>query len=497
MILLKPSRGFADDFRDNLIAALLTLTGSRRAFDWVRATGWQLLSLAILACATNTLFSWLSAEGVGHFNVQGLISYLLWPFIALIVGIFLAQRNELPSLMMVPAILWLASDIWIALFQSVLQYLGQADRLPDWVYPLINPLFTVLFIWQTLSVMWIFARMLHWPWWEQVLILAGTVTTLTVWQSASSSQPVWKVEKQEITLPEQALYQQTALLEDQLNPLLQGVPSETHWYFLGVAGAGYQDVFKSEVERIQRQFNTRFGTFGRSIALINNQATAATLPMATRYSIGRSLMRIGQQMNRDNDVLFLYLTSHGNPGLFELANPPIDMKSLDPAWLRKALDQSGIRWRVIVVSSCYSGSFVEGLKSPDTLVITAAAADRASFGCDNEADYTYFGRAFFDQALRDETSLKAAFDHASKEITRLETLDGFDASMPQFVLGGNLALMLPQFERALFPPTMDAILAGETGAQGPTPEPVIHAAPLSTSNSNSHSHFSGTAEVNP
>jgi hypothetical protein len=190
---------------------------------------------------------------------------------------------------------------------------------------------------------------------------------------------------------------------------------------------------------------------GHSLALINNDATMETLPMATHISIERSLKRIGALLNRDNDVVFVYMTSHGLAHQFELSEPPVAMDPIDPIWLRKTLDASGIRWRVIVISSCYSGSFIPALKSPDTLIITASAADRSSFGCANEADYTYFGRAFFDEALRENSSLAAAFAQAQKTVAQWEKAQGFEPSEPQWVLGENMKLMLPQLERKLFP----------------------------------------------
>lgn len=454
MIELKPSRNFFSDLRDNQIAALWMLIGSRRCFKWVTPNGWQFLFWAVLACLANTLFSWLSADGAGHFNLQGLVSYLLWPFIALIAGIFLAQRSGLGRLMLVPALLWLVADVNVALLQSLIQFLGQIDRLPDWTYDSIPTIFLILFVWQAVAVFWVFARALHWPWWEQALILFGIIITLTVWQSSVNSQPIWKVEEARITLPEAAIYAQPRLLDDVLSQMQTGVNGQSNWYFMGVAGAGYQDVFKSEIDRIQRQFDTRFGTYGRSVALVNNSKTFVSQPIASKTSIERSLARIGQQMNPATDVLFLYMTSHGAPSVFELADEPLDMQSVDPQWLRETLDRSGIRWRVIVISACYSGSFIPALQSPDTLIITAASADRTSFGCSNEADYTYFGRAFFDEALREQRSFKAAFDMANSRIQQWEKAQGFDYSQPQFKLGQNMALMLPQFESRLFPPEM-------------------------------------------
>ena len=73
----------------------------------------------------------------------------------------------------------------------------------------------------------------------------------------------------------------------------------------------------------------------------------------------------------------------------------MNLRQIDPFWLKSALDKSGIRWRVIVVSACYSGTFINALKDPYTMIITASKADKASFGCTDDADMTYFGRAFF------------------------------------------------------------------------------------------------------
>ena len=157
-------------------------------------------------------------------------------------------------------------------------------------------------------------------------------------------------------------------------------------------------------------------------------------------------------MNRESDVLFLYMTSHGLPNQFEMENAPLDLTQVDPKWLRETLDASGIRWRVIVISSCFSGSFVPALQNDNTLIITASAADRQSFGCTNEADYTYFGRAFFDQAMREQNSIETAFSQAQKTVSQWETAQGFEPSEPQWSMGKNMELMLPQLEQRLFPP---------------------------------------------
>ena len=452
MIDFKPSINFWHDFKSNQTAGMWLFLGSRRSLQIVRPSILQLIFWGILGGSANSLFSWLSSGEVGEFNPQGLISYALWPFIALIVGIFLSQRINNPRLMLVPALLWLVLDTHIALLQSLIQYLGYIDVLPYIFYDYLPMIFMVLFVWQSLAVVWVFSRELKWPWWERGLIVAATLFTLVVWQMSVKSQPIWKVEETPPTFAEDAFYAQSRILNKSLEDVQYGEFTQSHWYFLGVAGAGYQDVFKSEVERIKEQFDTRFGTFGRSLILVNNPETRTKTPIASRTSMDMALRRIGQQMNRESDVLFLYMTSHGLPNQFEMENAPLDLTQVDPKWLRETLDASGIRWRVIVISSCFSGSFVPALQNDNTLIITASAADRQSFGCTNEADYTYFGRAFFDQAMREQNSIETAFSQAQKTVSQWETAQGFEPSEPQWSMGKNMELMLPQLEQRLFPP---------------------------------------------
>lgn len=452
MIDFKPSINFWHDFKSNQTAGMWLFLGSRRSLQIVHPSIMQLIFWGILGGSANTLFSWLSAGEIGDFNPQGLVSYALWPFIALIVGIFLSQRVNNPRLMLVPALLWLVLDTHIALLQSFIQYLGMIDVLPYFFYDYLPNVFMVLFVWQSLAVVWVFSRELKWPWWERALIVLATLFTLVVWQMSVTSQPIWKVEETPPTFAEDAFYAQSRLLNKALESVQYGEFAQSHWYFLGVAGASYQDVFRSEVERIKEQFDTRFGTLGRSMMLVNNPATRTEIPIASKHSIEMALRRMGQQMNRESDVLFLYMTSHGLPNQFEMENAPLDLTQVDPKWLREALDASGIRWRVIVISSCFSGSFVPALQNDNTLIITASAADRQSFGCTNEADYTYFGRAFFDQAMREQSSIETAFSQAQKTVSQWETAQGFEPSEPQWSMGKNMELMLPQLEQRLFPP---------------------------------------------
>ncbi len=448
---------FSLNFAANIIATLWMLVGSTRAFSWVKPTFIQFALFAILALGSNVLFSWLAAANGSVFNEQGLVSYLIWPMIILLGGIILARRAGNQALVFVPVILWLVADTLSALLQSLVQFFGSYGWLPSWSYSFLPILFLVLFLWQTLALLWIFFRRLRISWWERIIVLVGAVALLTIWQRNVADQPIFKQIPVEPVLEEAALYEQPRLLQQALDRIDPSIPGKSDWYFMGVAGFSDQNVFRSEINKVRELFDVRFGTSGHSLALINNNYTWLDEPIATKTSILRGLKTIGQQMNADEDVLFLTLSSHGDENVIQLANPPLAMDNLDAAWLREALDASGIRWRVIVVSACYSGSFIDELASPTTVIITASAADKMSFGCTNSAEMTYFGQAFFAESLRENTSFSDAFKDAAYRVQERELYMGFEPSEPQMVIGSLMETALPAFEQVLFTKTRPAL----------------------------------------
>lgn len=448
---------FSLNFAANIIATLWMLVGSTRAFSWVKPTFIQFAVFAILALGSNVLFSWLAAANGSVFNEQGLVSYLIWPMIILLGGIILARRAGNQALVFVPVILWLVADTLSALLQSLVQFFGSYGWLSSWSYSFLPILFLVLFLWQTLALLWIFFRRLRISWWERIIVLVGAVALLTIWQRNVADQPIFKQIPVEPVLEEAALYEQPRLLQQALDRIDPSIPGKSDWYFMGVAGFSDQNVFRSEINKVRELFDVRFGTSGHSLALINNNYTWLDEPIATKTSILRGLKTIGQQMNADEDVLFLTLSSHGDENVIQLANPPLAMDNLDATWLREALDASGIRWRVIVVSACYSGSFIDELASPTTVIITASAADKMSFGCTNSAEMTYFGQAFFAESLRENTSFSDAFKDAAYRVQERELYMGFEPSEPQMVIGSLMETALPAFEQVLFTKTRPAL----------------------------------------
>jgi len=95
---------------------------------------------------------------------------------------------------------------------------------------------------------------------------------------------------------------------------------------------------------------------------------------ATSASLAAALRSAGQAMDPAKDILVVLLTSHGSPdGLAVVAGHRTE--TLSPRALRSMLNASGARYRVVIISACYSGVFARALADPRTLVITAAAPD--------------------------------------------------------------------------------------------------------------------------
>ena len=223
---------------------------------------------------------------------------------------------------------------------------------------------------------------------------------------------------------ETALYNQNALLDQALAGLLGRQPGKINLYLLAVGGDGSQEVFRRETEFVQHQFDHDFGTAGRSMSLVNSRSTVSQRPMATQTSLRKSLDTIAARMDKENDILFLFLTSHGSKEHeLSLQQNGMDLADLPAATLAGMLKQTGIRWKVVLVSACYSGGFIGPLQDDHTLVITAARPDRTSFGCADDAEFTYFSQAYFKDALPRSGSFEQAFRQAQVLVTAREAAD--------------------------------------------------------------------------
>lgn len=195
-------------------------------------------------------------------------------------------------------------------------------------------------------------------------------------------------------------------------------------------------VFSSEASGASAVLAGRYGHGGPVIVRANSLRRLVAGPDGIRQALAAA----ARGLDPERDVLFLLLTSHGSPdGIAEKGGGRTGV--LPPNELAEILARSPVRRKVLIVSACYAGIFT-GLADADTLVITAADATHPSFGCVPGAVWTYFGDAFFNQALRRDASITQAFADARTIVSARENAQGFAPSNPQIAGGDNVLATL-------------------------------------------------------
>ncbi|MFK8329520.1 C13 family peptidase [Pseudomonas sp. BJa5] len=253
-----------------------------------------------------------------------------------------------------------------------------------------------------------------------------------------SSQSGWWINGQRVRdeqgrlLPdplELALLNQGALLDKALASVPPSTP-QIELYSLTLAGDGKQSVFMREADYVSGMLKSRFGAVGQ-VNLVNHRDHLDDRLMATRENLAHAVRTLAARTGPE-DLVFIYLTSHGSAEHeLVLDQPRLQLADLPADALATTLAPLKERDKVIVISACYSGGYIDALKDNKTLVMTASRADRVSFGCSEEADFTYFGDALFAQALNQTDDLQQAFDLARASVAEREGEEGFDPSEPQ------------------------------------------------------------------
>jgi hypothetical protein len=280
------------------------------------------------------------------------------------------------------------------------------------------------------------------------LIFAGTFIWLSdavdaipdVW---NPRDPISSVSDDRVAERETALFEQAGRIDEALEAVHRDGSAGANGFFLGFAGVGEQKVFAQEIELAARVVGKRFGIGDRQLSLINDERDLQRAPLASVSGLTYALQGLASRMDLDKDVLFLSISSHGSADpVIAVSNSQFPLGSLTRDDLVDGLQASGIKWRVIIISACYAGGFINSLRDPKTIVITAAAADRTSFGCSNDSDLTYFGEAFYRDALPGARTLREAFEKAKAAIAVRERREHVTPSNPQAYFGPELEAKL-------------------------------------------------------
>jgi hypothetical protein len=425
-------------------------------------------ALVLLILGQTVTFQRLYVEEPARFYWQavaaGWLPFALLPFFALLVrGAGPTGRPGAAPDMAVLVTLLLAQNVWlnfaIGLCFAGLLFSGSEDwavrYLGTWGAWILWAIPVTLAALAQLRLLARGGRGRRWP----LALAAGMMGGVVALGVAARQPDFWYPEKQEagsaeasprfLKLTAELMEAQPVLLSRQLAALAPQRPGQADMYALTYAPFG-DDVFRRESQMVAEVMSQRFGAAGRTLQLVNHVDTADTLPWATTVNLQRAIRSVARTMDKDEDVLFVYLTSHGaRDGQLAAEFWPFELTELTPAMLRKWLDEAGIRHRVVAVSACYSGSWIPALAGDATMVLTAADADHTSYGCGYRSELTFFGRAMFDEQLRSRTFSFEQAHAAAREVIRQREIeagkdDGY--SNPQLSAGAAIRAKLAAFQ---------------------------------------------------
>ena len=143
-----------------------------------------------------------------------------------------------------------------------------------------------------------------------------------------------------------------------------------------------------------------------------------------------------------NDVVLVYISTHGAPGLLGRSAAGDELEPFDAAQLRAWLAPLRDHDTVLILSACFSGSFIPPLRAPHRVIFAAARADRTSFGCQAGAEHTVFGDALLRALRRPRESLRSIVAATRATVTARERALRVDLpSQPQLSVGPAATLL--------------------------------------------------------
>jgi hypothetical protein len=463
---LEQNRTNMNTLRRWVAAALRSALFLRPALDGLRIGPLVLVLAGVLLVVGTLGLQRLYVPGPAHFYWEALGGGWL-ATVLLVLACWMATRREGPDRpdgAVLLAVLWLQQalvswPVWVGLLVVQRRW---PDVLPPEATALIwQVLPWVLVGWMTLAATVLLARQADRGALRAAVagvVVLGSLASLYLprgsfwYPDVSAAAAGDDVEGRRLRLNQEVVEAQSAAVVSTLQGLAPQRPGVTDVYAITFAPFAGEDVFRRESRLVNELMQERFDARGRTLSLINHADTATELPWATGLNLRRAIAHVASLMDRDEDLLFIHLTSHGaRNGELAAEFDPLEVEPLTPTQLREWLDEAGVRWRVLSVSACYSGSWLPALADPGTLTMTAADATHTSYGCGRGSELTYFGRAMYAEQLRQTRSFETAHAAARRVIEQREKeagkTDGY--SNPQIQVGEAIRPKLAELSMRL------------------------------------------------
>ena len=237
-----------------------------------------------------------------------------------------------------------------------------------------------------------------------------------------------------------------------LDATLAAIPSQRKGvvdvYVLAV-GLDSDPVFGREAREAGRVLARRYGAEARTVVLAGSDGAGdSKLPRGSPDNIALVLARFAEVMDTHEDVVVLYTTSHGSPIGIAYNDADQGYGYISPSRLWSMFGSLGIERRLVIISACYSGVFVPLMATEDSAILTAADSEHTSFGCQADNDWTFFGDALINHALRKRQPLAAVAEEARGLVAGWEARGRVTPSNPQSSIGPRAHLWLDPLDAA-------------------------------------------------
>lgn len=204
-----------------------------------------------------------------------------------------------------------------------------------------------------------------------------------------------------------------------------------------VAGDGRLPVFDNAVEGIAARLRKRGAIAPGGLQRLS-AAPTVTAHGVRSASLVHVLDAIRAMKPGAGEGCFVFATSHGAPGRGLALGEAGEL--LGPVALDRALASGcGDAPTVVIVSGCFSGNFAQApMTRANRIVLTAARADRASFGCGAGRRYTIYDRCLLD-ALDGGGAWQRIYRSVRRCVADEEREGEFQPSRPQAYFGRIVA----------------------------------------------------------
>ena len=214
-------------------------------------------------------------------------------------------------------------------------------------------------------------------------------------------------------------------------------PSQ-RWVAVLVAGDGSLPVFDNATERMQALLEAA-GTPAANIHRLSAAPAILARPhvqIATRL---RVVATIAHLQPAPGEACLVYLTSHGAHGPGVYLAPRSEF--LSPTELDAALDAGcGSAPTVAIVSACYTGDFARPpMTRPNRIILTAASADRPSFGCGAGREFAYYDQCLLQSLADHPPDWPTVIATTGQRVSGLEQQESQTPSLPQSAVGTDAA----------------------------------------------------------